>query len=138
MAAFLTAHTALLELHIDSCFVSLAEQTSVFQNPAALPHLTSFHLHARSGEPSALPPLLSALATAVSGSDKPRPVERLYVSTSSTQSMFAAAALLPNLTQLEVYSVQAGWLEEWTRVQELPRIPTAVSVRRVCGGRQER
>lgn len=44
-AAFLTAHTALLQLDVTTLLVSVDELTGMFQQPTVLPQLTRFTLH---------------------------------------------------------------------------------------------
>ena len=120
-AAFLKAHSALFELHISARFVSVAELTAVFREPAALPVLSDFALYGPHGadpEQYYVVPLLIALATTEVGvSGKPRPMKQLAVDFDTELDAFAAASLMP-LTRLRSRRTLPQWLQHWTRSLE--------------------
>ena len=124
-AAFLTAHTALLHLDINTMIASVAELTAVFANSNALPHLTRFTLHKQElwGENTVynLTPLLTALGTTVVGaSGRVRPMEWLHLDLPSEQGVLAATAnAFPRLTRLQIDKIRVGWIEEWTGTREM-------------------
>ena len=122
-AAFLTAHTALLHLSINTMLVSVDEMTAIFQNSAALPQLTRFTMYEHepgSGRAGDVTALLTALATTVVvASGRPRPVEWLDIDIPAPPGVFADAALMPALSSLQMQQASPNWLEEWTGSAEL-------------------
>ena len=121
-AAFLRAHTGLVELDISTLLVSVSRLTRLFQDPAVLPHLArlSLHNHIRRNVERVthdLAPLVSALATvAVAATGRPRPVEWLQLHLSTSPHVFAAAAPILTLTRLvvQVSTAKPAWLEDWS------------------------
>ena len=128
-AAFLTAHTGLLELDINTTLLAVSELTALFHDPAVLPKLTRFTMRERGAKDEKdtdcnLAPLVTALATTVvAASGSPRPIERLHFEVGAERGVFAAAALMPNLTHLQADQVRSGWLEEWTEMHETTGFP---------------
>ena len=128
-AAFITAHTALVELAVTTLLVSVSELTQLFQDSAVLPQLTRFGLQGRrfvlqgpAGRSQAekVTLLVTALATtAVGVSGRPRQIEGLSLDIPNSREVFAAAALMPGLTSLDVGQATEGWLEEWTGTQAM-------------------
>ena len=125
-AAFITAHHALLELDVSTMIVFVSELTRIFLDHSSLPHLTRFGLHdhecfvRRKRVVHDLTPLLTALATtAVGGSGKPRPIERLKLDIGTGNEVFTAAALFQGLIGLQLTQAKGDWLEWWTRTAEL-------------------
>ena len=117
-AAFLRAHTALLGLYVTTTLVSVNAMTSIFQDADALPHLVCFTLQSewRSTSPVySLTALVTALATTVmKATGTSRPMARLGLDIASTNGVFAAAALMPKLTRLQIQKPTPGWLQTWT------------------------
>ena len=121
-AAFLAAHTGLLELTVNLLLVSVVELTSLFVDTAALPLLTRFGLHEEhrtNGAEWRVGALLTALATTeMDATGRPRPLTELHLQLPVARDVFAAAALIPGLTALRVVQVRRGWLTEWPAWQE--------------------
>ena len=115
-AAFLRAHTAILQLKLSTLLVSVVELAALFSHPAALPHLSRFSLLDHKGHRGTvydLTPLLTALATTVvAASGRVRPLEALHLSLTAQAGIFSTAALMPGLTRLQVNRARRGWLEE--------------------------
>ena len=133
-AAFLTAHTALLQLEVNVEFVSVTALTALFQDPTALPLLSHFSLgqDEYEEEPTGynLVPVLTALATTVVGSGGTRrPVVRLRLHVHASNGVFSAAALLSQLTHLDVSRAGLGWLQKWS---EAPNILSAFPQLQTC------
>ena len=122
-AAFLTAHTALLELLVTPLLVSVDKLAEIFADSSALPNLTHFSLEPRyesHTEIVTLTPLLTALATTVvSARGAVRPMTKLSVCLCSSTRVFAAAAPMAGLTSLSIKRPAPDWLREWTSTQEL-------------------
>ena len=125
-AAFLTAHTALLELNVTTLFVSIDELTTLLRDTAALPQLARLTIEEHAEEQPTVydvTRLLTVLATtAVRVSGAPRPMERLDLRLAVTHGVFAGAAGMAGLTCLRVDGASLGWLEEWsdTRLLAFP------------------
>ena len=122
-AAFLTAHTALLQLDVSTLLVSVDELTAVLSDCTALPQLTHLGLHEhrdRNGHYNAQP-LLTALATTVVGvTGRPRPITWLHLRPPKRAGPFlAAVALLPSLATLHIDNASLGWLREWTEIAKM-------------------
>ena len=124
-AAFLTAHTALLELHVTFLLVSQYELTAVFRDTAALPQLTALGLHDERWHEFCgrdCSDLLTAVATTVvAQSGRPRPLAwlRLDLHALPRRELFAAVVPMSALTSLHLDSAQSGWLDEWTGTPDI-------------------
>ena len=120
-AAFLSAHTALREVDVDEQFVSVAELTTIFRNPAALPCLSRFtlrghHLDKRTRWLTDFRPLVSALAsTVVTASGTTRPIEMLQIDGIIGNDALSAAAPMSALSRLVIKGSMPHWMEEWTQ-----------------------
>ena len=126
VAHFLAAHDGLTSLSVSPLVISVSELTRLLLDPAALPCLSRLQLceNEAFGEgartASDLEPLVTALATtAMALSGEPRPVAELSFWMRTSPQLSAAAALLPQLTQLRFRRASQAWLGAWTDVRAL-------------------
>ena len=122
-AAFVTAHTALVQLEVSTQVVSCADLTAIFKDRTALPHLTHFSLHEhapwRRKKTCNLVALITSLAkSVVRPTRRPRPIEVLRLNIVATSDVLSAITLMQGLTHLHVKRAMPGWLEEWTKTEK--------------------
>ena len=130
VSAFLTAHTRLVELDINTQLVSVDELAALFRDSAALPHLSRFSFRefqpqpgAAAGQDTCLTALTALGSVVMAASGRPRPMQQLEVDVLPERGVFAVAALMPGLTRLHVSGARAGWLEEWEAEEMSAALP---------------